>query len=149
MRCYTSWWNNVVAAGTVSVTFAEASTARGTPELWLAQYGWTNDFDSCETNDPDSDLLKNWEEYIAGTDPTSSTSVFKCVEITPTNSPHTGKSLRWDGTTGRVYAVQSTTNLTTSSWIDLATNLPPDGLWTDTNSVDGVRYYRLKVQQAP
>ncbi|MEI7901877.1 MAG: IPT/TIG domain-containing protein, partial [bacterium] len=42
-RGYTSIWMNVTAAGLVSAAFAEnLTTNTGTPEWWLAQYGWTN-----------------------------------------------------------------------------------------------------------
>jgi hypothetical protein len=94
-------------------------------------------------------IFPTGEEYIAGTDPTSAVSVFQCVEISPTNTTPQGKRLRWFGTTGRIYTVQGSTNLTTP-WFDLATNLPPDGVWTDTSiSTNDTGYYRLKVQLPP
>ncbi|MEI7901995.1 MAG: leucine-rich repeat protein, partial [bacterium] len=42
-RAYTSVWVNVTATGTLAAAFAEnLTTNTGTPEWWLAQYGWTN-----------------------------------------------------------------------------------------------------------
>lgn len=144
---YTSQWDNVTAYGSVSALFAENVAAHGTPERWLAQYGWTNDFDTWETNDTDADSFQAWEEYIAGTDPTNSHSFFQCLELFSTNFPMVGKVLRWNGVAGRVYAIDGSTNLMTS-WFSLATDLPPTGVWTDTtHGADNFINYRLGVQK--
>ncbi len=146
-RIYTSWWNSVTADGTVSVSFAEALAAHGTPEWWLAQYGWTNDFDAAETNDADGDEFPAWQEQIAGTDPTVSTSFFQCLEISSGNLPTFGKVLRWNAVSGRVYAVDGSTNLP-AGWFALATNLPPTGVWTDAaHGAEGIIQYRLGVEK--
>ncbi len=142
---YTSSWNDVRADGTVSVSFAEAVAALGTPEWWLAQYGWTNDFDIAETNDTDGDSFFAWQEQIAGTDPTVSTSFFQCLEISSTNFPMLGKVLRWTAASGRVYSIDGSTALP-AGWFGLASNLPPVGVWTDAmHEADGMIHYRLGV----
>ncbi len=144
---YTSSWNDVRADGTVSVSFAEAVAALGTPEWWLAQYGWTNDFDIAETNDTDGDSFFAWQEQIAGTDPTVSTSFFQCLEISSTNFPMLGKVLRWTAASGRVYSIDGSTDLP-AGWFGLASNLPPVGVWTDTvHGADRVIDYRLGVEK--
>jgi len=144
-RVYTSWWYNVAANGTVSVAFAEALAAHGTPELWLAQYGWTNNFDVVELNDADSDGLWTWQEYISGTDPTNPASYFHCSRIASTNLP--GAILQWTAAVGRLYAVQGCTPFTTA-WIDLATNLPPNGIWTDAvHGAEALMFYRMGVRK--
>lgn len=64
-------WHNVCANGTVTVAFAEDLAALGTPHWWLAQYGWTQDFDSAETQDQDGDTLWTWQEYAPNSCPTN------------------------------------------------------------------------------
>ena len=144
---YTSVWNIVRYEGTVAASFAENLAALGTPEWWLAQYGWTNNFDYWETNDTDSDLFQAWQEQIAGTDPTNENSFFQCLDISETNFPMIGKVLRWDAVTARRYSIDGSTNLP-ESWFELATNLPPTGVWTDTvHGGDGMINYRLGVRK--
>ncbi|MFH0879401.1 MAG: LamG-like jellyroll fold domain-containing protein, partial [Lentisphaerota bacterium] len=70
-------WSNIVADGVIHAEFAADLAALGTPCWWLAQYGWTNDFDYWETNDTDSDWMQAWEEQIAGTNPTNRSSRFQ------------------------------------------------------------------------
>ena len=56
-------WGNVLADGTIHAEFAENLAAHDVPELWLAQYGWTNNFDAASLADPDGDGLATWQEY--------------------------------------------------------------------------------------
>ena len=145
-RCYTNVWNSVSAAGTVSVTFAEAVTARGTPEVWLAQYGWTSDFSLWETSDTDNDGLQAWQEAVAGTVPTNGESVLKVTDFDEQDS---GTVLKWDAVAGRVYSVYVSTHLADAAdWFLLTNNLPPVGLWTNRIPYSGSqRFYRLGVSK--
>lgn len=65
-------WHDISASGTVTVSFAATLAAHGTPHWWLAQWGWTNDFDSVEAMDQDGDDIFTWEEYPHNTCPTNS-----------------------------------------------------------------------------
>jgi len=64
-------WSNISAPGTVTVSFAATLAAHGTPHWWLAQWGWTNNFDAVESLDQDGDGLFTWEEYPPNTCPTN------------------------------------------------------------------------------
>ena len=145
-RCYTNVWNSVSAAGTVSATFADAVTARGTPEVWLAQYGWTSDFSLWETSDTDNDGLQAWQEAVAGTVPTNGESVLKVTDFDEQDS---GTVLKWDAVAGRVYSVYVSTHLADAAdWFLLTNNLPPVGLWTNRIPYSGSqRFYRLGVSK--
>ena len=69
-RSYTSAWVNVTSTGILAATFAEnVTTNTSTPEWWLAQYGWSNNFEAAAIIDFDHDGLTNFSEYIAGADP--------------------------------------------------------------------------------
>jgi hypothetical protein len=65
----------------LSALFGENLATRGTPEWWLAQHGWTNDFNAAETTDADCDGLLNWQEYCAGTDPANPASVLRMTAL--------------------------------------------------------------------
>jgi hypothetical protein len=64
-------WCNISAPGTVTVSFAETLATHGTPHWWLAQWGWTDDFDTVESLDQDGDGLHTWQEYPPSTCPTN------------------------------------------------------------------------------
>ncbi len=64
-------WSNLQADAELEVSFAAQTTANGTPLWWLAQYGWTNQFESADLSDPDHDGLTTGEEYGWSTCPTN------------------------------------------------------------------------------
>ncbi len=72
--------------------------------------------------------MVNWQEYVAGTDPTDPASLLK-METAPGSSFFT---FRWSSVQGKLYTVERTTNL--SSYISVATNraaTPPTNSYTD------------------
>ena len=69
------------------------------------------------------------------------------MEISSENLPTLGKLLRWNAVTDRVYSIDGSTNLI-EPWFELATDLPPVGVWTDTtHGADQLINYRLGVQK--
>ena len=44
--------------------FVPSLTPQGTPHHWLAQHGWTNEFEAAALADPDGDGLATWQEYL-------------------------------------------------------------------------------------
>jgi len=138
-----SYQNNT---GVFLVVTSVDTATNGVPKAWLADNGWTNNFDVAATNDADGDHVATWEEYYAGTDPTNGSSFFQCLEISKTNLPTLGKILRWNAVSGCVYGVEAATNLL-SGWQELTNNLAaPINSWTDTaGSVNG--QYRIRVQK--
>ncbi len=58
----------------VTVNAAKWTTTHPTPEAWLEMYGFTGDFEQRSLDDTDLDGLANWQEYVAGTDPTNAAS---------------------------------------------------------------------------
>jgi len=67
-------WSNIQTDGTFHVVFDALTTSNNTPFWWLAQHGWTQDFEIVELLDPDSDTLLTWQEYQLNTIPTNSNS---------------------------------------------------------------------------
>lgn len=125
---YTSQWSSVVAPHTVSVSFAAMTTTNDVPHWWLAEHGWSNNWDEVTLTDPDNDGFKVWQEYIADTDPNDGTDFFPPLTLVDGSST---LELGIDPTsTQRVYHVYWTTNLIEIAWKPL-TNAPGTGAdWT-------------------
>ena len=140
------------------------TTTHPTPESWLEKYGFTGDFEQHSLEDTDRDGMANWQEYVAGTDPTNALSglvMSSPVPVLGTNYTDVihgtktqrvyeviGHSMTWPGVVGRVYNVEYSTNL--FNWLNLegATDLPglsPDNTVTDMPPAR-VKFYRVKVR---
>jgi hypothetical protein len=125
--------------------FAANLATNGTPEWWLAQFGWTNAFDAAETNDADQDGLAAWQEWIAGTDPTNRSSVLAATNLSLDASVLV---LQWPSVSNRIYGLDRATNLMLFEAI--ATNLaatPPLNVHTDQASGLDRAFYRIKVER--
>lgn len=125
----------------VQANFAANLAASNVPEWWLAQYGWTNDFDTAATNDAEPDGYVTWQEYVADTDPTNSDSypLMAFVETYQTNAP----LLTWPFSTGRLYQIQWCDDIVAGAWDGQPLGLGI-GAWTDTNPPPATnRYYRI------
>ncbi|MFH0879019.1 MAG: hypothetical protein V2A34_04855, partial [Lentisphaerota bacterium] len=138
-------YNSAAKTGLVLKVLGLQTATNNVPKAWLADYGWTNNFDAAATNDADGDSMATWEEYFAGTDPTNKLSFFQCLEISRVSFPMIGKVLRWGAVSGRVYAIEASTNLAGPAWVELTNSLPaPVNSWTDTLSNAGGQY-RIRV----
>jgi hypothetical protein len=120
---------------------------------WLASYGLPAD-GSADYLDSDNDGANNWQEYMAGTDPTNANSVFKITSYKIMSD--TQFILQWSSVSNRHYDVMSATNLTSggSGFAPLAgaTNLvgtPPENTWTNSMSslLPATTFYRVNAHQ--
>lgn len=142
-------WGNVQTSGTLTATFTAqvAGDPASTPYWWLAQYGCSNNFDASAAGDPDADGLQTWQEYVAGTIPTSSASVFAVASVSGLGAAEC--ELRWHSAANRFYAIDRATNLLPSAFSPVASNLPPTpplNVYTDV--VPGGRqvyFYRIRT----
>ncbi len=119
---------------------------------WLASYGLPSD-GSADYADSDDDGMNNWQEYLAGTNPTNAASVFKITS----GNVISGRQfvLRWLSVSNRLYDVMRSTNLAAGAGAFVAlpgaTNLtgtPPQNTWTDSVSRSWApTFYRLTAHQ--
>lgn len=112
---------------------------------WRLYYTLPTD-GSADYANPDSDGLNNWQEWIAGTDPTNALSALRIVAIS--NAP-SGAIIQWNGVANRTYWLESATNLAAPVYSLVASNLAgQDGILVcaDTNSPGRpARFYRVGV----
>lgn len=98
-------------------------------------------------SDFDGDGVSDYDEYIAGTNPTDAQSAFKFIEI----QPHAigGVLVRWSSISGRTYTLERSDDLR-SGFAPIQTGIiatPPSNTITDTTAnLPGQVFYRLRVQ---
>src|SRR5204863_6208158 len=124
-----------IAGGTVDIGAYEFQSPASTISYaWLQQSGLPTD-GSADYVDTDHDGHNNWQEWMAGTDPTNALSVLRLAPpvITPTNV-----TLAWTSVPDRTYTLEQATNLEGArAFSVLRSNLvgqPGTTSWTDTNA---------------
>ena len=132
------------------------SVGDGIPDWWRALYfggtGTTTNSVSGATCDPDHDGMNNWQEYVAGTNPTNSSSVLRFNS--EGSAPGQHMAIRWASVSNRLYDLYRSTNLSAgaTAFITMpgATNMPatpPENTYTDTVQGGGPRLYKINVHQ--
>ena len=105
---------------------------RAIPQEWLAFYGMTN-YEVDVSQDQDRDGKTTWEEYLAGTDPTKSDSVFGVQSVQIVSN-----QLRvvWFGkppeSVATRFVMYQCTDLTENVWVAVDTNIVVDASGTNT-----------------
>ena len=112
------------APQSIQAEFTATLATNQTPHWWLAQFGWTNDFDAAALDDPDEDGFATWQEYITDTDPTDGEDYLQPMMATGTTS---SLAFHLDPTsTGRLYFIDVTEDLVAPDWSNV-TNAPGTG----------------------
>lgn len=111
-----------IVAGTVDVGAYECqSPALLDFFLWMQSYGLPTAASAIYA-DADNDRQNNWQEWIAGSDPTNAASLLR---LQPPVLTPPGLLLRWTSDTNHTYFVQRATNLQGPSSFNLVrTNIP-------------------------
>lgn len=109
---------------------ATSTTPVPVPYDWLNAYALatSNDYETAATRDSDHDGALAWQEYVAGTIPTDSNSVFRAYISLVQGDPQ----ITWspDLGTNRLYSVEGKERL--------------NDAWSATNSA--ARFFRVRVQ---
>jgi hypothetical protein len=116
----------------------------GLPDDWEQQY-FGSPTAAVANADTDGDGMTNWQEYVAGTDPTKRDSAL--VQFVPTTAAELDPFvLRWASETNRFYTVYDSTNLSTGfvpRFFHLS-GTPPWNYFTNTTP-GPVRFFRIRV----
>jgi hypothetical protein len=112
---------------------------------WLQQYGLPID-GTADLADTDHDGMNNWQEWLAGTDPSDASSTLSLLP--PFYSPQTGATISWNSVSSRTYFVQRGSDL--KLFATVSPDIPGQpGItsYVDTNAIgNGPFFYRVGVR---
>lgn len=158
------WGGSTSAVWTVTVS--DDNDGDGLPNWWEAEH--FGDPTSADPEaDPDGDGMTNREEYLAGTDPTDSQSVFTLnigiaygtnfVEVVYTNEfdevitnqiyEVLGQLTTWPSESNRIYTLMSTEDLSTGTWTTVEDEIeatPPLNHYTNDGK-KSAEFYRVGI----
>ncbi len=136
-------WYSLLVSGSPS-----DSDDDGMPDLWEVLY-FLNPTNGLANGDLDGDGMDNASEYIAGTQPNQTGSLFSVtayeVSATGSNAPFI---VTWDPVAGRVYNVGWSSDLLYAGFTNISGDLPyPAGSYTDAvERAGGGNYYQVDVR---
>jgi hypothetical protein len=90
--------------------------ADGVPDAWESQFGLNPGDPADRTADTDGDTMLNWQEYVAGTDPTNALSYLK-LDLTGVTG---GAVLEFFAISNNTYAIEFNDTLRPGEWSTLA-----------------------------
>jgi hypothetical protein len=136
-----------IVNGTVDMgAYEYNSSGPMTFQAWLQYYGLPTD-GSADYIDSDGDGMNNWQEWVAGTNPTNAASALRMLSA---SSIDAGVAVSWQSVTDRNYYLQRATDIGgTLGFITVATNVV--GLTNTTTYVDsnatgsGPFFYRVGI----
>jgi hypothetical protein len=118
-----------------------------TPEWQTHFFGASENPEAHPDADPDQDGIPNWQEFLAGTDPSRPDSRLKLS--TPERRPDNSVVLSWLSAPGKRYVVEFSPELAGGNWIPLGAEVLGDGHWkelTELNPNEETRFYRVRLR---
>ena len=140
--------NPGVASAFATITTLADGDGDGMPDSWESGFNLDPASNLDREADTDGDTMLNWQEYIAGTDPTDDQSYLKIESLTA--AP--GVSVTFRALATKTYVVEYTDALAGGLWVRLGAvparstdrfETLPDPNWTPA------RFYRLVTPYSP
>jgi Tol biopolymer transport system component len=138
-------------AGGVSVLALADGDEDGIADWWLEQYfghadGQEEDL-SRANDDADGDGMTNYEEFLAGTDPSDADSALT-IQITTTAVSQTQVVLSWPAQAGKNYRVQFRDDVAAGDWQNLTTPVQVVGGqgWVTVTRTNDARVFRVRLE---
>jgi hypothetical protein len=134
------------------ITLADRSTSSfndGIPDSWRLRYfGSIYNLLSQASADADGDGANNWQEYVAGTDPTDPKSCLQVSTDQAAAQQNQDCVVHWPSVAGKNYVIERSTDLFSPNWVQIstATGTGADMEFHDTTG-GTVRFYRVQVTQ--
>ncbi len=97
------------------------TTNTHTPQMWLAGFAWTSDFEAVALLDPDGDGAFTWQEYTSDTIPTDGDS---CLRFNTIQATHEVCRLEWKGGSQATQILEWAADMF-GTWTGIQTNFPP------------------------
>jgi len=128
----------------------QSAVGDGIPNWWKLKYGFDPLDPTVAGADPDHDGENNLEEYLAGTNPTNSASVFHIISAAKTNQD---MRVTWSTVGGHSYVLQTNGNLGASTFADFSPLISVGGTnegttnYLDPGAVTNYpsRFYRIRL----
>ncbi len=135
--------------GSVWVMSAALQPPSITSDEWkIAFFGSLTNSSAGDDVDADGDGALNWQEYLAGTNPTNALSRFQFNSATFDNGDVRGVAINWLTAPGKGYVLQSSPALIGAQWTPINTN-SGDGneyQFIVTNYSGSARFYQIRLQ---
>jgi hypothetical protein len=131
------------------VMSAALQPASITSDEWkLAFFGSLTNSQAADNVDADGDGAPNWQEYVAGTNPTNALSRLQFTSASLNTNGAPGVAVNWLTAPGKTYLLRASSALTGAAWTTVSTN-SGDGnehQFIDTNVGGGARFYQIEIQ---
>jgi hypothetical protein len=98
--------------------------------------------------DPDGDGMPNWQEYLAGTNPTNALSALQLLNPVLTSGGGQAINLSWLTAPGRTYVLESSATPGGPEWTAVNTNLGDGNAFQVflSNNAGGACFFRIRLQ---
>ncbi|HEY3860799.1 MAG TPA: chitobiase/beta-hexosaminidase C-terminal domain-containing protein [Verrucomicrobiae bacterium] len=135
--------------GFVWVMSAAQQPASITSDEWkMAFFGSLTSSQAADNSDADGDGALNWQEYLAGTNPTNSRSYLQFNSANLYNNGVRGIAINWLTAPGKTYVLQSSPALMNPQWTPMNTNTGDGNQFQCivTNVSGTARFYEIRLQ---